>query len=118
MLTIFVLLEFAGFMAAMSVVAWLRYPSKAPDNWRLGCLRYLAPPAAILVFVGAVVAMYRWLTGQRLEMETPSAGLLIAMTFMLILSIAYAIFAVREHHTTGHPRQRSPNRRLDRRMRC
>jgi len=48
MLTIFVLLEFAGFMAAMSVVSWLRYSSKAFDNWRLGCLRSLAPPLAFL----------------------------------------------------------------------
>lgn len=117
MLTILVMLEFAAFMATMSVVAWLRYPSKAPDNWRLGCLRYLAPPSAILVFVATVVTLYRWLTGQRLEMEMPSAVLLFAMTFMLVLSCAYVIFAVRERRTTSHLRQRGPHRRLDRRMR-
>jgi len=92
MLTILFILELAVAMAAASVVAWLRYPYRDSDNFRLGCLRYLAPPVALLLFVVAVAFVYLWLTGRSLGGPPPIFGLLLGAGMMVI----YVVWAIHE----------------------
>lgn len=92
MLTILFMLELAIMMAAASIVAWLRYPYKDSDDYRLGCLRFLAPPSALLLFVVAIVECGSWLMGRSLGVPPPVGWVLVAAPFMA----AYVIWAIHE----------------------
>ena len=103
MLTILLALEFAIMMAGASIVAWLRYPSRHSDDYRLGCLRYLAPPTAVLLLLFTILEFRAWQLG-RLSGEPPPIGLALIGAVMMVISIIWAIVAVRKRR--GETRSR------------
>jgi hypothetical protein len=94
MLTILVMLEFAAFMAAMSVVAWLRNPSWNSDEWRLAGLRYLGPPCAVLLAGTAIFGFRLWLMGRSLGAQPPVWVIIVSAGFVII-SVIWAINEIR-----------------------
>jgi hypothetical protein len=95
MLTTLFILEFAIMMTAASVVAWLRYPYRDSDDYRLGCLRFLAPLVAVFLFLMCIVAFHDWLVGSSFG-EPPSAVGILFFTAMMALSILWATVEMRK----------------------
>ncbi len=94
MLEILVLAEAAGFLAAMSVIAWLRYPSRNTD-WHLGLLRFIGPPVAVLIVLVTISDLSRWLMGEQLGQPPPVSWVLIGGG-VLAFSIARAFVEIRQ----------------------
>ena len=92
MLLVLLTLEIAITMVAASIVAWLRYPERRTDDYHIGCLRYIAPPMAFLMFLLTIVIFLAWL-GDKSAATPPSA---IAVIFFAAMMVFYIIWAIRE----------------------
>ena len=86
--------ELTGLFAAMSVVAWLRYPSRDTDL-RLAYLRFAGPVVAILSGIMATNSLHRRLSERALSAPQPDGWGLVLGGFVAC-AVAWAISEVRQ----------------------
>lgn len=94
MLSVLFWAEWTGLFAAMSVVAWLRYPSRDTDL-RLAGLRFLGPLCAIMFGIMTISDLHRWLTGGPLSTPQPGGWDLVGAG-ILAGTVVWAISEIRQ----------------------
>ena len=92
MLSVLLALEITIMMMAGSIVAWLRYPYRHTDDYHIGCMRYIGPPVAVLLFFVTIAFFVAWMAGK----PVGSPPLPIAVVFFAAMMIFYLIWAIRE----------------------
>lgn len=92
MLSVLLALEVTTLMLAGSVVAWLRFPYRDADDFHIGCMRYIGPPTAALMFFLTIIILHEWLMGK--SATTPPSAILVIV--IAVVMIYYILWAIRE----------------------